>query len=105
MAILKLYFYFMAFLTCGNMIKDDIIVVGKAENAKAGAIVISKDDQKMYYVDGLDFWDKKIIGKMVKVKGKLLIENKNAQKEDEEISQQITGIKRIILKPKWELIK
>jgi hypothetical protein len=81
-----------------------ITITGIAENAKAGAIVISKDDGNMYYIDGLAFWDKKIVGKRVKVSGKLLVENLTPPKQDEEERQQITGIKRTILKSTWELI-
>jgi hypothetical protein len=81
-----------------------ITITGNAENAKAGAIVISRDDGKMYYVDGLAFWDQKMVGKPVKVTGKLLVENLEPPKPDEEERQQITGIKRTILKPTWEFI-
>ena len=96
----------MAFLSCSNNVsRDNVVVIGKAENVKAGASVISKDDNKRYHLDGLSSWSEKVIGKTVKVTGKLLIENEPAQKPNEPISQQITGEKRIILKPKWELVK
>jgi hypothetical protein len=81
-----------------------ITIIGNAENEKAGAAVISKDDGKRYHVDGLASWDEKIVGKPVKVTGKLLVENYEPPKPDEEERQQIIGIKRIILEPAWELI-
>jgi hypothetical protein len=106
MILLKTYLILMAFLSCSNsVISDNVIIIGKAENAKAGALVISKHDNKMYYLDGLTHWTEKVRGKTVKVSGKLLIENKQEQNPNEAISQQITGEKRIILKPKWELVK
>jgi hypothetical protein len=106
MILLKTYLFVMAFLSCSNDVSsDNVVVIGKAENAKAGAMVISKDDNKMYYLDGLIYWSEKVRGKTVKVSGKLLIENKPEQNPNEPISQQITGEKRIILKPRWELIK
>jgi hypothetical protein len=106
MILLKTCLFLMTLLSCSNNVSsDNVVVIGKAENAKAGATVISKDDKKIYYVDGLDYWSEKVIGKTVKVSGKLLIENKPEQNPNEPISQQITGEKRIILKPKWELTK
>ena len=95
----------MTLLSCGNVNKDDIEVIGQAQNTKAGATVVSREDKKIYYVDGLDSWNDKIIGKIVKVSGKLLVEKKNPPRQEEEIKQQIVGIKRIILKPKWELVR
>jgi hypothetical protein len=94
----------MAFFSCINANKDDIIVIGQAENAKAGAIVISSNDDKIYYIDRIDSWDKKIKGRVVRVSGKLLIEKTTTQKQDAEIEQQIEGIKRTIKKPRWALI-
>ena len=96
----------MAFVSCSNdNSPDSIVVIGEAGNAKAGALVISKDDNKMYYLDRVTHWTEKVRGKTVKVTGKLLIENTPAQDPNEPIRQQFTGERRIILKPKWELIK
>ena len=95
----------MTLLSCESVIKDDIVVIGPAQNAKAGATVVSSEDKKNYYVDGLDSWNDKIIGKAVKVSGKLLVEKKEPSSQVEEVRQQIVGIKRVILKPKWELVQ
>ncbi len=81
-----------------------VTIIGNAEDEKAGAVVISKDDGKKYHVAGLASWDRKVVGKPVKVTGKLLVENLPPPKPDEEERQQIIGIKRIILDPTWELI-
>jgi hypothetical protein len=79
----------ITFLSCSNIGKKDIIVVGQAFDAKAG----------------LASWNDSIYGKVVRVKGKLLIEKFEPQKEGEPEKQQIVGIKMTILKPKWELVK
>jgi hypothetical protein len=92
----------MALLSCGHINKDEITVIGKAENAKAGASIISRDDKKLYYIDGIDFWDEKTVGKMIRVSGKLRTEKTEEQNSEEDIKQQIVGIKRIIEKPHWE---
>lgn len=105
MILLKVCFYLITVFSCSNNVdKGNITVIGKAENAKAGATVISKADKKIYYVDGLHYWDEKVIGKIVKVTGKLLMEKEGEQKPGDEVKQQITGTKRMILKPKWELV-
>ncbi len=88
---------------CSNT--KEITVIGKAENVKGGAIVISNSDQKMYHLDKIDFWPTNIIGKTVKVKGKLIIEEKKPVQPGQDIPQQITGVKRILIKPKWELVE
>lgn len=105
MVIIKICLYFLTLFSCIETSKDDIVVIGNAENAKAGAIVIAKDDKKIYYIEGLSYWDNKTVGKLVKVSGKLLIEKTEPRKEGEEIKQQIVGVKRTIQKPKWELVK
>jgi hypothetical protein len=45
-----------------------IEVIGKALNAKAGAVVVDAD-QVTYYVDGREFWDKKVYGKKSRCQG------------------------------------
>src|SRR5687767_13444517 len=102
--LLKYYMYVMVMLGCNNNTSDTTII-GKAENAKAGAIVTSNKDQKIYYLDKIDFWQNNILGKTVKVTGNLIIEEKKPVPSGEDIPQQIVGVKRILLKPKWELVK
>lgn len=81
-----------------------ISILGKAENAKAGAIVISDKDTKMYYVGTLGSWPDSILGKKVKVTGVLIIEEIPAIAPGEELRQQITGTKLTLTKPKWRLM-
>lgn len=85
---------------CNNT--NDTTVIGKAENAKAGAIVTSNN---IYYLDKIDFWEDNMVGKTVKVTGKLMIEERKPVQPGEDVPQQIVGVKRILLKPKWELVE
>jgi len=105
MAIFKIYLYFMTLVSYSCFDNKDIVIVGTAQNEKAGAVVISRDDEKMYYLDGLVSWDERSIGKLVKVTGRLVEEKKEPPSNEDPIKQQIIGIKRIIQKPKWEFIK
>jgi hypothetical protein len=115
MIVLKLYFCLMPLLfNSPDTSKHNIVVIGKAYNAKDGAWILSIGDEKHYFLDGIVSWDEKIEGKKVKVRGRLLIEE---LKDEPRISpapgippppipQQIEGtIKRTILKAKWKLIK
>ncbi len=107
MMIIKLCFsLFSLLMLCQEVKQDHIIVIGKAENAKGGAIVVSKDNG-VYYLEGIDSWDEEIYGKQVKVSGVLLIENfkRTKPKPGIPMRQEFVGTKKTILKPKWELVK
>ncbi|MFT3982216.1 MAG: hypothetical protein QM687_17230 [Ferruginibacter sp.] len=105
MTILKILLFFMTFSSCSTTKNQKIVIIGQAENAKAGAVVKSEKDKKIYYLEAIDYWDEAIVGKTVKVSGTLIVETKMQQNADEEIKQEIVGEKRIIQKPKWVLIK
>jgi hypothetical protein len=83
------------------------VVVGEAVNFKAGAAVVIKNEKRAYFLDGISFWEENIVGKIVKVKGRLKLEDikKLPHKPGFPIPQQMVGIKRTILKPKWILMK
>ena len=108
MMYIRLYLYFLTFLGFeqgdkGNKVdKDDIVVIGIARARKAGAAVQSIKDKRVYFVDGLDYWEDDVVGKTVKVSGKLVVEHYEQSKE---IIQQIVGTVYIIKKPKWEIVK
>jgi hypothetical protein len=52
--MLKVSLYVLLVLAlCGRNESKSIVVIGIAENLKAGAAVISESDDKMYYVDGV----------------------------------------------------
>jgi hypothetical protein len=111
---IKLYLYFLTFLSFehgdkGNKgakdnkgDKDDIVVIGIAIARKAGAAVQSIKNKGVYFIDDLNYWESDVVGKTVKVSGKLVIENYEQTKE---ITQQIVGTVYIIKKPKWEIVK
>ena len=96
---------FSAIMIAGYQHQDGkkIEIVGKALNAKAGAVVVSAD-QVTYYVDGLESWDKKVYGKKIKVSGILVIENLPKDDHQELPAAEIKGVKRTIKKPKWETV-
>lgn len=104
MSIINLLLFYVALQGRGEVSDKMITVIGTAQNAKAGAVVIAKGDKKMYYVDGLAAWQQGITGKPVKVTGELLVENIPPQQPGSPVRQQITGIKRTILHPKWEFL-
>jgi hypothetical protein len=105
--IIKLYFsLFSLLMLCQEVKQDHIVVIGQAKNAKGGAIVVSKDN-KVYYLEGIDAWDEDVYDKQVKVSGILKIENFKRTKPKPGIPMraEMVGIKKTILKPKWELVK
>jgi hypothetical protein len=81
-----------------------IVIIGTAWNAKGGAVVLTKKDA-VYYVRGLEAWDKKFYGKKVKVTGKLVLVDHPKRRKDEPLVQEMEGTQRIIEDAKWELVK
>lgn len=90
--------------SCENLESQQITIIGKAMDAKAGAVVVS-DDKGIYYLDGLASWDKKFYAKKVKVVGKLVIEERKKRENVKEVVQEIVGTKKIIKNPKWILVE
>ncbi|MES2849303.1 MAG: hypothetical protein V4685_09610 [Bacteroidota bacterium] len=116
MLILKLYFFVMPVLVnFSDTSKNTFVVIGEAYNEKDGAWVLSKTGKENYFLEGIEQWDEKIVGKKVKVWGRLLIEK--LEKAPSSVSpapgvppppipQQLIGLeKRTILKAKWKLIR
>jgi hypothetical protein len=102
--MLKISLYvLLVFALCGRNESKSIVVIGIAENLKAGAAVISESDDKMYYVDGVDSWGDEILGKRIKVKGKLRVKEMPPP-EKGELKQSIVGTVRMIKKPKWKIL-
>jgi hypothetical protein len=114
MIIAKLYFCFMPLLlNCNDTSKNNIVVIGEAYDSKDGIWILSKDG-KNYFLDGIGSRDEKIIGKKVKVWGRLLIEKLEEKPRippapgipPPPIPQQIEGtVKRTILNAKWKLLR
>lgn len=82
---------------------DKITVIGLAENAKAGAIVITKDSL-IYYVDRLTEWPTEFYSRQVKVVGYFTIKEGVRPKEGEDTPQQIEGKKKIVKDAVWEIL-
>ena len=80
-----------------------VLITGKAESLKEAATVVTKDE-KRYYINGLGRWDKNYEGKKVRVTG-VLIFRKYKTDINEPPSQNISGINRIIIKAKFNLLK
>lgn len=104
--------------------KNDTTIIGKARNAKAGAILISNQNKYVYYIEGVHSWDENLYDKTVKVTGKIMIEdhgempdfdsleqsyNEDIEEEivftEEIMPQRMYGKKYIILNPKYELVQ
>ena len=51
-------------------LNENVVLVGVAENAKAGAVVLLAD-QTAVFIENLDYWDKKSYKKKMKVAGAL----------------------------------
>jgi hypothetical protein len=85
------------------MNENKVTIIGKAENTKAGAVVISEESKKMYHIDGVSFWENDKHGKLVSVTGVLKKINQEKPEENEPIIQQSIGIIRLILKAEIEL--
>ena len=83
-----------------------ITIKGIAYNAKAGALVASTNDNKAYYIDGLDYWDDNLVEKTIIVTGELKIEEskrENARNEKGELRQTGISTKYIIVSAKWKV--
>jgi hypothetical protein len=109
MLAFKISLLFMSLAGCGHSKKTDTTIAGKdttiigrALNAKGGAVVVDKNDST-WYIESLDSWGRKVYGKIVKVSGKLVIEIHDPIKPGEPVRQQIIGRQLILSKPKWKL--
>ena len=82
-------------------------VIGIAHNSKAGAIILT-DDNEVYYIAGLGEWNDKFYEKKINVSG--FINTENFKEEDlknkkGEWVQGMVGDKSSILNAEWELVK
>jgi hypothetical protein len=85
---------------------EKIAITGIAENAKAGAIVITEDNA-VYYPEGILSWSDTILKKLVEVEGYLLIQYQSEEtlvNEKGEYKQGLSGEIRKIVKPVWKLV-
>jgi len=80
-----------------------VVVVGKALNAMGGAVVVAANGQT-YYLDRVEYWDRKFYGKKVKASGTLVIIH-TPTKDEKGRPVQAIAEQWLLKKPKWELIK
>lgn len=86
---------------------DSIKITGIALNAKAGAVVQTKEGG-VYYVEGLSSWKETEYNKTVEVKGilnKQTFKQEDLKNEKGEWSQGMIGEKLTITKPIWKVLK
>jgi hypothetical protein len=99
--LILLNLFFMLIFGAKAMNSQDTTIVGKAHNAKYGAVIVTSNND-VYYLDSLKSWSSEFIGKSVKVTGKISIKHLKRQKV---ISGGITSSQIIIIKKhKVELI-
>jgi hypothetical protein len=89
--------------SCNCMANKRITVIGKAENSKAIAVVIT--DNGPYFLDGVYMWDEKYEGRTVKVTGKLVIKTYEKQSTPERLVQERVGTIHYLQKAKWSLVE
>ncbi len=101
--LLNLFFLLMLFQTYAQR---KIMVIGKIANYKSGVSVISDKTGKYYVIKKFEYWDEKMVGKRIKVWGKLKLEKPPTipHKPRTPIPQQFYGTRRIILNAKWKLL-
>lgn len=89
------------------MIGQTVELRGTAFDSKAGAVLVTDDDQTVY-IDGLDYWPGDLSGKSVIVNG-LLRRKKyipDPQTDaDGAISQGAEGEQLVLEKAKWRAVK
>ena len=78
----------------------EVVIEGKAENTKMGAVVIGNDFG--VYLDGVESWPENAYGKKVRAKGVL---RRYEQVGDPKLVQGCGPVIYVIENPKWEIIK
>ena len=89
---------------------DDLIdrstsLIGRAENAKGGAVVIL-ESQEVIYIRSVSSWDDEIVGKQVIIKGIVRLEKYIPDPEvskDGAISQGAIGSQYVLDDAQWRL--
>jgi len=80
-----------------------ITIVGMARDAKYGAVVITSNND-VYYLYKMETWNKEMLGKQVKVTGRL-VERKPEHNLEGEMSAEITTPIKIIKRFKFEIVE
>jgi len=102
--LVNLCFSLIIFLSNGDALVKEVTIIGEAQNAKYGAVVISEKTRIVYYLDGVEAWEPRLVGRLVSVTGKLKRKRFPTPKKGEEVSAGITGRIRILLNPKTNIV-
>jgi len=90
-----------------NMEEQSITVMGIARNGKDGALISTQEDS-VYYIEGLEFWEASLNGKEISVTGVLHIESSSVDEmknEKDEWKAGVVGDKKIIRSAKWKVVE
>lgn len=99
--LILLNLFVMLICNAKIMYSQDTTIIGKANNAKYGAVVVTSNDD-VYYVDKLNSWSPDSIDKPVRIKGKVVIKKLKKAKVN---SGGITSPSiKVIKKPKIEFL-
>ncbi len=89
----------------GDLIDRSASLIGRAENAKGGAVVIL-GSQEVIYIRSVSSWDDEIVGKQVIIKGIVRLEKYIPNPEvskDGAISQGAIGSQYVLDDAQWRL--
>ena len=89
------------------MIGQTVELHGRAFNSKAGAVLVTDDDQTVY-IDGLEYWPDDVSGKSVIVNG--LLKRKKYIPDpqtdaDGAVSQGAQGEQLVLEKARWRAVR
>ena len=95
--------FLVGFYSCSiTKNKNYIKIVGIATASKGGAVVVTNENQRAYFLDGMDPWVGDIVGKKLVVTGLLQKVDMDSLYKDQPLMQRVFGIKYTILRPKWK---
>jgi hypothetical protein len=83
-----------------------VVIIGIAVNEKDGAWVIKNKGTNAFFIEGLNEWDSSFEGKVIRVKGDLLIQKLKEIPQEPGLPypQQAVGVKQTIKNAKWEIV-
>jgi len=97
-------FISLIILGCGSSKYKNIEIIGCAIEGKSSVGIVSEIDGKIYYLEGIRFWEDEIRYRKILVKGNLKTEYLEQKFVGDSIPvQQLVGNKFTILNAKWKL--
>ena len=89
------------------MENEKVTVLGQAFDTKGGAVILTKEE-KIIYIDGLDYWPDDCVGKTVNVTGFLKQSNaipKAGASTDKLVRQGVEGEAYVLRNAKWTVLE